>query len=53
VQGNFIAYPAVDNDPLWNGLRSTPEFAAIRQQAIERQKKFLGHVRTRDEAGRR
>jgi eukaryotic-like serine/threonine-protein kinase len=48
VQGNFIAYPAVDNDPLWNGLRSTPEFAAIRQQAIERQKKFLEYRAERD-----
>jgi serine/threonine protein kinase len=43
VEGNFIAYPAMDNDPLWASVRSTPEFAAIRQEAIERQRKFLEH----------
>ncbi|HTO86319.1 MAG TPA: protein kinase [Thermoanaerobaculia bacterium] len=41
VEGNFIAYPAMDNDPLFRGIRTDPEFAAIRAEAIRKQKAFL------------
>jgi TolB-like protein len=38
VEGNFLPYPTMDRDPLLAGVRDTPEFAAIRALAIERQK---------------
>jgi len=41
VQENYLAHPAMDNDPLLTSIRGTPEFAEIRALAIARQKKFL------------
>ena len=41
VEGNFLAYEAMDRDPLWKTLRGDPEFAAIRALAVERQKPLL------------
>jgi hypothetical protein len=37
VDGNFLCYPAMDNDPLFDSVRKDPEFAAIRGEAIRRQ----------------
>ncbi len=41
VEGNFIPYPAMDNDPLFQAIRTDPEFAAIRAEALRKQKAFL------------
>jgi hypothetical protein len=41
VQGNFLCTPAMDNDPLFDSIRKEPEFAAIRNEAIRKQKAFL------------
>ena len=41
VDGNFLCYPAMDNDPLFDSVRKDSEFAAIRAEAIRRQKEFL------------
>jgi hypothetical protein len=40
IQGNFLASPAMDRDPLLEKIRNTPEFAAIRALAVEKQKPF-------------
>ena len=37
VEENFLAYPAMDHDPLLVSIRDRPEFAAIRAEAIRRQ----------------
>ncbi len=41
VAGNFLCCPAMDNDPLFDSVRKDPEFAAIRAEAIRRQKEFI------------
>jgi len=41
VEGNYLCVPAMDNDPLFDGIRMAPEFAAIRAEAIRKQKAFL------------
>ncbi len=41
VEGNFLCSPAMENDPLLESLRKEPEFAAIRAEAIRKQKAFL------------
>lgn len=41
VQENYLAHPAMDNDPLLEKIRNSSEFAEIRALAIARQKKFL------------
>jgi serine/threonine protein kinase len=41
VENNFLPYPGMDSDPLLAGLRGSPEFRAIREQAIERQSKIV------------
>ena len=41
VEGNYLCHPAMDNDPLFDGIRKAPEFAAIRAEAIRKQKAFL------------
>ncbi len=43
VEHNYLAYPAMDLDPLFAKLRGSPEFTSIRSEAIEAQKKFLAH----------
>jgi eukaryotic-like serine/threonine-protein kinase len=41
VDRHYCAYPALDNDPLFASIRSTPEFQQIRQSAIQCQQNFL------------
>jgi TolB-like protein len=41
VEGNYLGVPAMDNDPLFDSVRKDPEFAAIRAEAIRRQKEFI------------
>ena len=41
VAGNYLSYPAMDLDPLYESVRKHPEFAAIRAEAIRRQKEFV------------
>jgi hypothetical protein len=43
VEQNFCAYPAIDKDPLFDSIRRTPEFAAIRKMGIACQERFLAH----------
>ncbi|MEX1138443.1 MAG: protein kinase, partial [Bacteroidota bacterium] len=43
VEGNFCMGELLDNDPLLENVRSTPEFAAIRAAGFECRKKFLEH----------
>jgi serine/threonine protein kinase/tetratricopeptide (TPR) repeat protein len=38
---NFCAYPAVDRDPSFAGIRTSPQFREIRQAAIDCQARFL------------
>ena len=33
VDGNYCSYPALDLDPIWAGVRDTPEFQRIRARA--------------------
>jgi hypothetical protein len=43
VEGNYLAYPAMDRDPLLASVRNDPEFAAIRQEAIRRKTAMADH----------
>jgi predicted Ser/Thr protein kinase len=43
VEGNYLAFPAMDRDPLLAKVRNTPEFAEIRALAIEKQKPLIAH----------
>jgi TolB-like protein len=43
IEQNFCSYPAMDHDPLFDPIRKTPEFAAIRKMGIDCQKRFLAH----------
>jgi Flp pilus assembly protein TadD len=40
VEDDYLAVPAMDRDPLLQKIRNTPEFAAIRALAIEKQKQL-------------
>jgi hypothetical protein len=41
VEENYITAPRMDNDPLFEKIRGTPEFAAIRTEAIRKQKEVV------------
>ena len=41
IEGNYLVVRAMDEDPLLDSIRSRPEFAAIRAEAVRRQKEFL------------
>lgn len=47
IESNYCAYPALDNDPLWDKVRSAPEFNQIRAQAIACRDRALTHMRQR------
>ncbi len=40
ILGNYCAYPALDSDPFFAGLRNEPEWAEIRSAAMQCQKSF-------------
>jgi hypothetical protein len=46
VEGNYLCVPAMDNDPLFASVRKDPEFAAIRAEAMRRQKEFIAQRAT-------
>ena len=41
VEGNYLGYPSMDNNSLFDSIRKDPEFAAIRAEAIRKQKEFV------------
>ena len=41
VESNYLAVPAMDTDPFYESVRKRPEFAAIRAEALRKQKEFL------------
>jgi DNA-binding winged helix-turn-helix (wHTH) protein/TolB-like protein len=43
IEGNYCSYPAMDKDPLFDSIRQRPEFAALRQAAIQCQQRFQAH----------
>jgi TolB-like protein/tRNA A-37 threonylcarbamoyl transferase component Bud32 len=43
VEQNYCAYPAMDKDPLFASIRSTPEFAEIRKMGMACQQRFIAH----------
>jgi TolB-like protein len=47
VDENYCSFPAMDNDPLWDKVRDTLEFTAIRADAIACRKRALAHVKER------
>jgi serine/threonine protein kinase len=42
---DFCVYPSVDHDPLFDKIRESAEFKAVRQAGIECQKKFAPYAR--------
>ena len=41
VSHGFLAYEAMDRNPLFDSVRKEPEFIAIREEAIRKQKDFV------------
>jgi hypothetical protein len=41
VEDNYLAVPAMDRTVLLDSIRKDPEFAAIRDEAMRRQKEFV------------
>jgi eukaryotic-like serine/threonine-protein kinase len=48
VENNYCGYPAMDNDPLFDSIRNTPEFASIHAAGIACQDRFKEHIAGRD-----
>jgi eukaryotic-like serine/threonine-protein kinase len=48
VEDNYCGYPAMDNDPFFDSIRNTPEFASIRAAGIACQNKFKVHIAGHD-----
>jgi len=44
VEGNYLAYPAMDRDPLLANVRKTSAYASIRALAIEKQKQLTASL---------
>jgi len=45
TEHSFCVYPSVDNDPLFDKIRQSEEFKAVRQAGIECQRKFAPYTR--------
>jgi DNA-binding winged helix-turn-helix (wHTH) protein/TolB-like protein len=43
IKGNHCSYPAMEKDPLFDPIRQRPEFAELRQAAVQCQQNFLVH----------
>jgi TolB-like protein len=43
IEGNYCSYPAFDNDPLFDSIRKTPDFAEIRKMGMACRERFLAH----------
>jgi DNA-binding winged helix-turn-helix (wHTH) protein/TolB-like protein len=43
IQRGYCSYPAMDKDPLFDPIRQQPEFATLRQSALQCQQNFLAH----------
>ncbi len=43
IKGNYCAYPAMEKDRLFDPIRQRPEFAELRQAAVQCQQNFLTH----------
>jgi TolB-like protein/Flp pilus assembly protein TadD len=41
VEDNYLCVPAIDRNELLDSIRKDPEFAAIREEALRRQKEFV------------
>jgi TolB-like protein/tRNA A-37 threonylcarbamoyl transferase component Bud32 len=41
VQANYLSFPAADRIPGFEGVRKDPEFGAIREESMRRQKDFV------------
>jgi TolB-like protein len=41
VEDNYLCHEAMDRDAVFGPLRKTPEYAAIREESIRKQKEFL------------
>lgn len=48
IRANYCSYPAMDKNPLYDPIRTRPEFAEWRQAAIQCQLSFLAHRRQVD-----
>ena len=45
IEHSFCIYPSVDYDPLFDKIRQSDEFKAVRQQGIECQKRFAPYAK--------
>jgi DNA-binding winged helix-turn-helix (wHTH) protein/TolB-like protein len=50
IQGNYCSYPAMETDPLMDGIRHFPGFAELQMEAIHCQQSFLAHRQQVDAA---